>query len=375
MKKKILIIGISFLLISSFAFADMVVDSNGNVGINITMPLSELEVNGTISGTAFVGNGSGLTGVGDITGVTAGAGLSGSGTSGEVTLSIPTDGISTSMITDLSVTDAKLQDGAALAEIADNDGAGSGLDADLLDGQQASDIISAASDEVRTEISSCPYPINSSGSYYLSGNMSSDLTCITVTRDNVTIDLMGFMISGGGLGTNGHGIYINNQDNVEIKNGTIRNFGLAGIYIPNGTNHRISNIRAIDNSSIGIWLDSSNNVVANCVANNNYTGIAVGPGSIVTGNIATNNTISGIVTDSGALVKNNIARSNGSGIDTFTGSLLKDNIATDNQGNGIHPGANNLIYGNTAYDNNQSGGGSLNITACATCTFGTNHAP
>ncbi|MFA6449308.1 MAG: hypothetical protein WCX65_07575 [bacterium] len=37
---------------------------------------------------------------------------------------------------DGSVTSADLQDGAALAEIANNDGTGSGLDADLLDGQQ-----------------------------------------------------------------------------------------------------------------------------------------------------------------------------------------------------------------------------------------------
>lgn len=37
-----------------------------------------------------------------------------------------------------AVTSAKLQDGAALAEILDDDGAGSGLDADLLDGSHAS---------------------------------------------------------------------------------------------------------------------------------------------------------------------------------------------------------------------------------------------
>jgi len=41
------------------------------------------------------------------------------------------------MIANSSVVAADLQNGACLAEIIDNDGAGSGLDADLLDGQHA----------------------------------------------------------------------------------------------------------------------------------------------------------------------------------------------------------------------------------------------
>jgi hypothetical protein len=48
-----------------------------------------------------------------------------------------------------------------------HDGSGSGLDADLLDGQHAAEIIAAASDEVRTEITSCGTNINKPGSYYL----------------------------------------------------------------------------------------------------------------------------------------------------------------------------------------------------------------
>lgn len=43
--------------------------------------------------------------------------------------------VSSNMIVNASVTAADLHDGAALAEIADDDGTGSGLDADLLDGE------------------------------------------------------------------------------------------------------------------------------------------------------------------------------------------------------------------------------------------------
>lgn len=74
--------------------------------------------------------------VGDITGVIAGTGLTGGGDNDNVTLSIANGGVVNSMLAANAVTSDKIADGQVTA--ADLlDGAGSGIDADMLDGQDA----------------------------------------------------------------------------------------------------------------------------------------------------------------------------------------------------------------------------------------------
>jgi hypothetical protein len=82
-------------------------------------------------------------------------------------------------------------------------------------------------------ISSLPLTIDESGSYYLDQNMrhSSRYTdAIEVNADDVTIDLRGHSLIGrsSSSGTS-NGIYMNGRKNVEIRNGTITNFGNNGI--------------------------------------------------------------------------------------------------------------------------------------------------
>jgi len=92
-------------------------------------------------------------GAGGITGVVAGTGLDGGGTTGTVTLDVEFAGNGIAETASRSdhnhdaqyvnegqagaITSTMIADGATLSEILDNDGAGSGLDADLLDGQHA----------------------------------------------------------------------------------------------------------------------------------------------------------------------------------------------------------------------------------------------
>jgi hypothetical protein len=168
---------------------------------------------------------------------------------------------------------------------------------------------------VGTRITSVPYTIGVPGAYYLGRNLSyagtSDGIAIAEGVINVTLDLMGFSISGSGSGT---GISMTGSQNVEIRNGTVRgwNYGIfesgAG-----GLAHRIINVRAegntqgirlygnghlikgcnaSNNTNTGLYLDSG--MITDCVASNNGTGLngtglkLAGPGNVL-GNAVFNN--------------------------------------------------------------------------------------
>ena len=106
------------------------------------------------------------------------------------------------------------------------------------------------------------FQITQPGSYYLTGNVETGTKGgITIGTDNVTIDLMGFEVSGPGTGTN-HGIYMFGRDGVEIRNGTVRGF-YTGIYesSTNGQNHRVLNVRVVSNLKHGIYLNGENYMV------------------------------------------------------------------------------------------------------------------
>ena len=105
----------------------------------------------------------------------------------------------------------------------------------------------AGSRGVGTKINSLPYTIGSSGFYFI----DKDLSCvagkhgITITADDVTLDLMGFSLIGpGGIGAY-NGIDMDQKTNVEIRNGTVKNFAGNGIYedYSFGEGHRVINIR------------------------------------------------------------------------------------------------------------------------------------
>ena len=231
----------------------------------------------------------------------------------------------------------------------------------------------AGSRGVGTEIKSLPYTISSSGFYYITKNLSCgpESHGITIVGHNVTLDLMGFNLAGSGQGIY-HGIYMNQKTNVEIRNGTVRNFPQDGIHEESvGTGHRIINIRTRNNGRRGIYFASEgrNHIVKNCTAVGNASnGIdAAGSGSTVTGNTCYNNALSGIYAGNGSTVTGNNCSYNGDdGISAGSGSTVIGNTCLYNTNYGIDLGGYNLVDQNTAYGNGTS------MSNPTGCVFGTN---
>lgn len=173
-------------------------------------------------------------------------------------------------------------------------------------------IIAGGGAAVGTKITSVPYEINQSGFYYLGGNLtmtSNSADAISVNVDDVTLDLMGFSL----VGPSGSylGINMNGRSNVEVRNGTVRNFyaGIGDKSDGTGANCRISNVRAYNNYR-GIHLYGKNALVQGCnCSNNTYQGINLVSGT-VTGNVACNNPDMGITIIGAGSVIGNIANNN-----------------------------------------------------------------
>ncbi len=92
--------------------------------------------------------------------------------------------------------------------------------------QTANQIIADA----RTPISTLPFTINKSGSYFVTRNLtgSSGQNGITITADDVTIDLNGFTLKGVPGSLNGISI-TNMSKGIQVYGGTVRDFGGSGV--------------------------------------------------------------------------------------------------------------------------------------------------
>ena len=262
-----------------------------------------------------------------------------------------------------------------------------------------------------------PYTISTSGSYYLTKDVylsDAAMNAITVDTDSVTIDLNGFSLIGPGADSGeNNGIYMYERKNVEIKNGTIRDFGNLGVLDGKAdvdSAHRLTEVRVVGNHQ-GIFLRGRGNVVRGCTALNNvYTGILAGPASVISGctvqggsvginateSMISNCSISrasewGIKTDGpggasattggctiienvvfenfsgihavgrNTLIGNTCNKNNDFGINAGSGNTLKNNTASGNGYMGIYVDSFNLLDGNTAYQNGLTGDGNIHV--------------
>jgi len=183
-------------------------------------------------------------------------------------------------------------------------------------------------------INSLPYTILNPGFYFITKDLTYSSTsgnAITVNADNVTIDLMGFSLIGQGKtsGTS-EGIYMDGRKNVEIRNGTVRQFGHRGIdeFSSSGSNHRIVNVRLVQNGGEAIALYGDGHIIKTCTAYDNYSGIFCGSGCVLRENTAYDNDVEGFSCAAGSTVIENAAYRNGRwGFNVGSGSTVIGNSA------------------------------------------------
>lgn len=211
-------------------------------------------------------------------------------------------------------------------------------------------------------VSDLPLIVTEPGSYYLAEdvNFTNDANnAITIECDDVTIDLTGYTIKGPDSGATS-GVFMHDCSNVEIRNGTIRDFGNPAIWedSSSGTSHRVINIRALS-SGWGISLKGYGHLVKDCTAaENGDRGIDVSDNSTVTCNTCYKNGSYGIYTTIGCTVTGNTCYdNNGHGIYTGSGNTLIGNTSYSNNAgdNGILAGSGCTLTGNTCYDNGGRG--------------------
>src|SRR4051794_17038646 len=124
--------------------------------------------------------------------------------------------------------------------------------------------------EPRTPISALPFTISTPGSYYLTGNLTAtaDGSAITVSADNVTIDLNGFTLAGGGTGSR-RGINVSAQKGLCVRNGTLSGWTTGPLVALSAVGCLYENLRVINNvSNQGMSVGNGTTMRA-CVATGN----------------------------------------------------------------------------------------------------------
>ena len=179
-----------------------------------------------------------------------------------------------------------------------------------------------------------PFTITEPGYYRVINNLNSNSHGIIIASDDVVLDLAGFQINSIGpnpSATGDAGIMINKQQNITIRNGTIKGFNY-GIYAGNIRDYGgnlFENLKLIRNLQMGICVASRNSVIRNNLISQTYGsgkeytyGIYVeGPGTIIK-----NNEVFGTYPSSG--------QSEGVGIsltNTGRGSLVEENVVANSK--------------------------------------------
>ncbi len=181
-----------------------------------------------------------------------------------------------------------------------------------------------------------PIVISSPGSYYLAEDIYAfhSQHGIEITASDVELDLNGFTIYGNTEVGSFDGIHGRDQENIVVRNGTVRDFFESGVELGNSRNCRVEKVVARNNNlsgglhvAINVWAYS--HVIDSVASNNGWTGIRVDSGSVIRGCIADNNTGHGLQ-GTLAVIESSNARGNDTGIDSSWSIIRGNNMSNNN---------------------------------------------
>jgi hypothetical protein len=200
-----------------------------------------------------------------------------------------------------------------------------------------------------------PYKITASGSYKLSGSLAASASVISITADNVTLDLNGFTLSCTSCGVNSFSVVgINSTgQSTRILNGTVMGFPGGGIMFNN-------NLGIVDHvvllaNEVGIQQDNGSLTVTNSTVignENTAQGIVSGTNGvmIVTNCQISNNAADGVtIRSSGLVTASSVVGNSGGGIvvagSSSTTVTLTNNLVSGNGGSDFRVLSGGAAYG------------------------------
>lgn len=145
--------------------------------------------------------------------------------------------------------------------------------------------------EPRTPISSLPFSISNPGSYYVVTNLNAvaSQNGISISSDDVTIDLNGFALRG--VGGVGDGIIVTggSHRNVVIRNGSVIGWVRDGVSAEFAFSSQFEHLQLSGNGNAGLFT-GRHCVVKDCKVIGNTYGMSVNAGSVVSDCTASTNT-------------------------------------------------------------------------------------
>lgn len=211
--------------------------------------------------------------------------------------------------------------------------------------------------EARTPISSLPYIINQSGSYFVTRNLigSSGQDGIQVAANGVTLDLNGFTLDGGAGSLNGIVAPITVQG-VHVLNGTLRNWGSRGLNLGSAQESQLQDVSAFDNVGDGILVGDGFTVLRCRARGNQGSGISVGSSGLLRDCSARDNGVDGFTGVSDVTAITCQAAANMANGFQFLDYAIVDRCRTGNNGNsGVITNIRSLIKECSVHDNASQG--------------------